>query len=135
MAPARPTLPPPWTVEEFLAWEREQEERYEYVDGVIRMMAGGTLDHNMITGNVASGLRSQLRGGPGRVFAVAVKVVSGFATLYPDVVVTRTPGSGQSDIVPEPEIVSRCSRARPKASIAAPSSTPISRSRASSSTS
>lgn len=105
MARTRPTLPPPWTVEEFLAWEREQEERHEYVDGVIRMMTGGTLDHNTITGNVASGLRSQLRGGPCRVFAVAVKVVSGFATLYPDVVMTRTPGSGQSDIVPEPEIV------------------------------
>jgi Uma2 family endonuclease len=105
VARTRPTLPPPWTVEEFLAWEREQEERHEYVDGVIRMMTGGTLDHNTITGNVASGLRSQLRGGPCRVFAVAVKVVSGFATLYPDVVMTRTPGSGQSDIVPEPEIV------------------------------
>jgi Uma2 family endonuclease len=100
----RTTLPPPWTVEEFLAWEREQEERQEYVDGVIRMMAGGTLDHNTITGNVASGLRSR-RGGPCRVFALTVKVVSGFASLYPDVVVTRVPGSGQSDVVPEPEII------------------------------
>jgi Uma2 family endonuclease len=102
---ARTTLPPPWTVEEFLAWEHEQEERHEYVDGVIRLMAGGTLDHNTITGNVASGLRSHRGGDPWRVFALTVKVVSGFATLYPDVVVTRAPGSGQSDIVPEPEIV------------------------------
>ena len=104
MGRTRLTLPPPWTVEEFLAWEREQEERHEYVDGVIRLMAGGTLDHNTITGNVASGLRAH-RGGPGRVFAAAVKVVAGFATLYPDVVTTRTPGFGQSDVVPEPEIV------------------------------
>jgi Uma2 family endonuclease len=100
----RLTLPPPWTVEEFLAWEREQEERHEYVDGVIRVLPGGTLDHNTITGNVASGLRAR-RGGPGRVFAAAVKVVAGFATLYPDVVTTRTQGFGQSDVVPEPEIV------------------------------
>ena len=105
MTRTRTTLPPPWTVEEFLAWEREQEQRHEYVDGVIRVMAGATLDHNTITGNVASGLRAALRGGPGRVFAVAVKVVSGFATLYPDVVVTVKPGFGQSDVVPEPEIV------------------------------
>ena len=105
MAPARPTLPPPWTVEEFLAWEREQDERHEYVDGVIRVLAGGTLDHNTITGNVASGLRARRGGGSCRVFAVAVKVVSGFAILYPDVVTTRAPGSGQSDVVPEPEIV------------------------------
>ena len=36
---------------------------------------------------------------------MAVKVVSDVATMYPDVVVTCTPGSGQSDVVPEPEIV------------------------------
>ena len=105
MRRSRTTLPPPWTVEEFLAWEREQEERHEYVDGVIRVLAGGTLDHNTITGNVASGLRARRGGGPCRVFAAAVKVVSGFASLYPDVVTTRASGFGQSDVVPEPEIV------------------------------
>ncbi len=105
MARARPTPPEPWTVEEFLAWEREQEERYEYAGGVIRMMVGGTLDHNTIAGNVFSGLRFQLRGGPCRVFVEAVKVVSGTATMYPDVVVTCATGSGRSDVVPEPEIV------------------------------
>ena len=105
MARARPNQPEPWTVEEFLAWEREQEERYEYVGGVIRMMVGGTLDHNTIAGNVFSGLRTQLRDGPCRVFMEAVKVVADAATMYPDVVVTCAPGSGQSDVVPEPEIV------------------------------
>lgn len=30
----------PWTLEEFLEWERAQPERYEFVDGVIRMMTG-----------------------------------------------------------------------------------------------
>jgi Uma2 family endonuclease len=105
VARARPTLPDPWSIEEFLAWEREQDERYEYVGGVIRMMVGSTLDHNTIAGNVFSGLRSQLRSGPCRAFMEGVKVVLASATMYPDVVVTRTPGSGQSDVVPEPEIV------------------------------
>ena len=41
---------------EFLAWEREQPERYERVSGVIRMMTGGTIDHNRITRNVADAL-------------------------------------------------------------------------------
>lgn len=77
------TSPKPWTVEEFLAWEREQEERY---------------------GTVFAGLRSQLRGRPCHVFVEAVKVVSVGATMDPDVVVTCTPGSGRSDVVPEPEI-------------------------------
>jgi Uma2 family endonuclease len=105
VARARPNQPEPWTVEEFLAWEREQEERYEYVGGVIRMMVGGALDHNTIAGNVFSGVRTQLRDGPCRVFMEAVKVVADAATMYPDVVVTCAPGSGQSDVVPEPEIV------------------------------
>jgi Uma2 family endonuclease len=105
MAPARANAPAPWTVEEFLAWEREQEERYEYVGGIIRLMVGGTLDHNTITGNVFSGLRAQLRGGPCRVFVEAVKVVSNAAAMYPDVVVTCSPASGRNDVVPEPVIV------------------------------
>ncbi|HEX5794336.1 MAG TPA: Uma2 family endonuclease, partial [Geminicoccaceae bacterium] len=95
MARARPTPPEPWTVEEFLAWEREQEERYEYIGGVIRMMVGGTLDHNTIAGNVFGGLRSQLRDGPCRVFVGAVKVVADAATMYPDVVATRASASGR----------------------------------------
>jgi Uma2 family endonuclease len=104
-ARARATPPAPWTVEEFLAWEREQEDRYEYVGGVIRMMVGGTLDHNTIAGNVFSALRAQLRGSPYRAFIEGAKVTSDTATMYPDVVVTCAAGSGQSDVVPGPEIV------------------------------
>jgi Uma2 family endonuclease len=105
LARGRANLPEPWTVEEFLAWEREQEDRYEYVGGVIRMMVGGTLDHNRIALNIASRLRTLLAGGPCSVFMEGVKVVSASATMYPDVVVTCTSGSGRSDVVPEPEIV------------------------------
>jgi Uma2 family endonuclease len=105
VARARANLPEPWTVEEFLAWEREQEERYEYVGGVVRMMVGGTLDHNTIALNIASRLRTLLARGPCRVFMEGVKVVSDAATMYPDVVVTCAPGSGRSDVVSEPEVV------------------------------
>ena len=105
MARARWSFPPRWTVEEFLDWEREQEERYEYVDGVIRMMVGGTLDHNTIALNIATRLRALLGGGPCRVFMEAVKVASDAANMYPDVVVTCAPGSGRSDVVPEPAVV------------------------------
>jgi Uma2 family endonuclease len=100
----RPTPPDPWTVEEFLGWEREQEDRYEYVGGVIRMMVGGTLDHNRIALNIASRLRTLLAGSPS-VFLDGVKVVSATATMYPGVVVTCTSVLGQSDVVPEPEVV------------------------------
>ncbi len=41
---------------DFLAWERQQPERYERVSGVVRMMTGGTIDHNRIVRNVAEAL-------------------------------------------------------------------------------
>ena len=69
------------------------------------MMVGGTLDHNRIALNIAARLRTLLAGGPCSVFMEGVKVVSASATMYPDVVVTCSPGSGRSDVVPEPEIV------------------------------
>jgi hypothetical protein len=42
------SLPKPWTVEDFLAWERRQAERYEFVGGVIRMMVGGSNTHTIM---------------------------------------------------------------------------------------
>ena len=37
------------SLDEFLAWEREQPERYEYARGVITMMTGASLAHATIT--------------------------------------------------------------------------------------
>lgn len=48
--------------EEFLAWEAQQPERYEYLSGEAYAMAGGTLDHNTIAINLVMGLRAWLRG-------------------------------------------------------------------------
>ena len=33
------------SLDEFLAWERDQPERYEYAGGVITMMTGGSAAH------------------------------------------------------------------------------------------
>ena len=44
-------LPRPWTVDDFLAWERRQPERYEFVGGIIRMMVGGSNAHTIIKDN------------------------------------------------------------------------------------
>jgi len=40
------------TPDEYLAWEREQPIKHEYIDGEVYAMAGGTLAHNAITVNV-----------------------------------------------------------------------------------
>ena len=82
-------LPKPWTLDDFLAWEEQQPERFEFVDGVVRMMVGGTLAHNLITRNLARALEDGLRGLNCKVFASDVKTTSrGRAeSTYPDVVV------------------------------------------------
>jgi hypothetical protein len=56
------------TLEEFLAWEREQPQRYERISGVIRMMTGGTIDHDRLTLGTADALARRLSGGDCEVF-------------------------------------------------------------------
>jgi hypothetical protein len=40
------------SLEEFLTWEREQPEPYEYTGAMIKMMTGGSLDHSTIASNL-----------------------------------------------------------------------------------
>ena len=43
------------TVEEYFHLEEaDTENRYEYIDGHVYMMAGGTFDHSTISGNIYS---------------------------------------------------------------------------------
>ena len=102
MARARPH---PWTVEDFLAFEAEEPERYEFVGGIVRMMTGGSAAHSAIKGNVFAELRSARRSGPCRVDIDDLKVVTATAVLYPDVVVTCRPLAPDDDRVPDPTVV------------------------------
>jgi Uncharacterized protein conserved in cyanobacteria len=65
------------TVEEYLAKERESEERHEYLDGEIYLMAGESREHGAICTNSGGQLYSQLRGGRCQVFSKDMKVCSG----------------------------------------------------------
>jgi len=93
------------SLDEFLAWEREQPERYEYAGGVITMMTGASLRHATITMNLAFALRQVLRGTGCRSFANDAKVVAGVSVRYPDIAVTCQPVIGTDDTVPEPILV------------------------------
>jgi Uma2 family endonuclease len=85
------------TEEEYLAFERDADERHIYIDGEIFAMAGESAEQGDITANVAYLLMHQLRDGPYRVRIKDTKVRSGpmprspkrLAGLYsyPDVVV------------------------------------------------
>jgi Uma2 family endonuclease len=98
-------LPKPWTVEDFLEWEAQQPERYEFIDGRILAMVGGSAAHATIKGNVFAALRARLQGGPCRVFVESLKIATDVASHYPDVVVTCVPVQPTDDQVREPVVV------------------------------
>ena len=93
------------SLDEFLAWERDQPEKHEYAAGVIRMMTGASLAHATITINIAYALRQALRGTGCRPFVSDAKVIAAGSVRYPDIVVTCQPVDGTNDIVPEPVLV------------------------------
>ncbi len=74
---SRPQARIHFTEAEYLAIERDSEEKHEYLDGRIYAMAGETEEHNTICVNIAGELRAQLKGGPCRTFSKDIKVRSG----------------------------------------------------------
>jgi Uma2 family endonuclease len=93
------------SLDEFLAWEREQPERYEFDGLVVRMMTGGSLDHSTIASNLWTALRDKLRGTGCRPFRGDAKVIANQGVRYPDLSVTCSPIAGDDDIVPAPVVV------------------------------
>lgn len=94
---ASTALKAPASLDAFLAWEDEQPERYEFLDGLVRMMTGGTEDHDRLSVNLIALLRNALRGGPCLVHASNLKVVSraGNASMYPELFVRSGPREGK----------------------------------------
>jgi Uma2 family endonuclease len=78
------------TPAEYLAWEEQQEIRYEYVDGEVYAMTGGTINHSKIAANLITILKNHLRGSGCQVLTSDAKVqtLASKAYSYPDVSVT-----------------------------------------------
>ena len=66
--------PQKMTIQEYLEWEALQDLRYEYVDGQVIAMTGGTIPHNDITLNFYTALRPHLHARGCRVNVSDVKV-------------------------------------------------------------
>lgn len=80
---------PTLTIEEYFAWEQQQEIRYEYLEGELIATTGGTIPHNDIALNLYRALYSHVRSQGCRTNVVDVKVrVSPTAYFYPDLVVS-----------------------------------------------
>lgn len=52
---------PKISVDEYFEWEAKQEVRYEYINGDVFAMAGGTIDHSAIAANLIALLRPHVR--------------------------------------------------------------------------
>lgn len=95
MALAKVKSKPYFTVEQYLEYEREADERSELIDGEIYAMAGESLGHGDVSMNLAVALGVQLRGTNCRGRIKDTKVKSGALKerfgkgmiSYPDIVV------------------------------------------------
>lgn len=81
---------PSFSPQEYLDWEPLQDLRYEYIDGRVYAMTGGTLPHSGIAVNLVSLLKNHLRGkGCSTLNSDAkIGITETGPFLYPDVSVT-----------------------------------------------
>lgn len=77
------------TPDEYLATQRLSEDRAEYLDGVVYPMTGASIRHTQIAFNIGIELGIQLRGRPGRVLGMDLKVrmPDSQKFFYPDIIV------------------------------------------------
>lgn len=83
-----------YTIEEYFELERGSAERYEYFDGEVVAMSGGSINHSLIASNIMVALGNRLRERACRVLTsdVRLKTPKAFPYRYPDVaVVCDTP--------------------------------------------
>jgi Uma2 family endonuclease len=97
------------TPEEFFAWQLDQEERYELVDGVpvpLRGMTGASNAHDAVAVNIIGLLWNQLRGGPCRVASADTAVRTSIRGIRrPDVTVECAPIDPKSYEAHAPKLV------------------------------
>src|ERR1043166_1128475 len=62
------------SVEDYLADEAASRVKHEYIGGGVYAMAGATVEHNLIAINIASALRTHLKGKPCRTLISDVKL-------------------------------------------------------------
>jgi Uma2 family endonuclease len=87
---AIPDNSPRFTPEEYFAWEEQQLERHEYIDGEVYAMSGGTINHGDIAGNFLSLLKIHMRGRGCKTLNsdCRVSIVGSTKYVYPDLSVT-----------------------------------------------
>lgn len=84
---------PRFSPDEYLDWEEQQQIRYEYVNGEVYAMTGGTIPHSGIAVNFIVILKSHLRGRGCQVLNsdAKVRVTEQGPFFYSDISVTCDP--------------------------------------------
>ena len=96
------------SVEEYFELEENHPDtRYEYLDGYVYMMSGGSANHAAISGNIYAILKNALRGGPCRAYNSDIKVrVSKQCYFHPDVTVScDSRDRGTTSVLQSPRLV------------------------------
>lgn len=85
------------SVEDYLAGEGRADIKHEYLAGEVFAMAGASEAHVTIALNLATLLRSHVRGGPCRTYIadMKVRIEAANAFYYPDVFVTCDPSDAR----------------------------------------
>lgn len=85
----------PLSVEDYLRLDRSTPgARYEYLNGIARLMSGGSIEHDRIARNVANSIEKHVSSGPCAVFGSDVQVRLGMKAdgrehyVYPDTTVS-----------------------------------------------
>ncbi len=88
------------TPEEYLEFERKSEEKHEYFNGEIFVMAGAKRRHNVIVLNFGSEIRQKLKGKRCEGYASDMRVFISNTELYtyPDLVVVCGEPNFQDDV-------------------------------------
>ncbi|RKZ46115.1 MAG: Uma2 family endonuclease [Candidatus Parabeggiatoa sp. nov. 3] len=99
-----------YSPEDYLDLEEAAEYKSEYHDGEIFIMAGGTINHNQISLNLCTAMRSVVKKQGFRVFMADVRLWIPYVRsyLYPDVMVIGSPPAyfqNRKDTVTNPQMI------------------------------
>ncbi len=95
----------PWTIEQFLAWEEQQELRYEFDGFEPVAMVGGTEAHAIIQSALLIAVGRRLNRPPCRILGSDLKLRVAGRVRYPDAMIICSPPDGRRSIVEDPVIV------------------------------
>lgn len=97
------------SVADYLAGERVSQQKHEYLNGIVHMMAGTSIGHDRIAGNIFGELRALLRGHLCEAFSsdVKVRIRANAAEFYyyPDVTVDCSGQTNDSLFAEAPRVI------------------------------